>query len=196
MKPIELLPEDIRAAVREMGTFVDCSETDLMRIYRLAQEHSRRRVIEDIPAAKAMEREVVSVQLTASPAEVQALLVRHPFSGMPVVDDAGRVVGVVSEKDFLFKLEDQAFLTLKGRAKHLFGGQTKADRKAHAKTLDGIMSTPPITVTGEASLRQVATLLLERDITRGPVVDPDGKLIGIISQTDLLRVLHHHEEAV
>ena len=195
MKPTDLLPEDIHAAVREMGTFVDCSEADLMRIYRLAQEHTRRRALEAMPVEKAMSHKVVSVPSSASPTEVETLLIRHHFSGMPVVDEADRIIGVVTEKDLLFKLEDRALFTLRGWVKRFFGGQTKANRKAHAKTIGEIMSTPPITVTGGTSLGRVATLLLERDINRVPVVNAGGKLIGIISRADLVRVLHKQEEA-
>ena len=193
MKPIELLPEDIHAALKELGSFVDCSEADLMRIYKLAQEHTHQRALENIPARDAMHREVISVSASTSLADVEALLAEHHISGMPVVDDEQRVIGVVSEQDLLFKLENPTFFTLRDRVRHLFGDDS-AHRKAHADNLTELMSTPPVTVNDETSLGQVATLLLQRKINRVPVVDGADKLIGIISRADLVRVLHQQQE--
>jgi CBS domain-containing protein len=194
MKPIEILPEDIRAAVKELGSFVDCSEADLMRIYKLAVKHTHRRALESIPVRKAMCSEVISTTADTSLAEIEALLTQHHISGIPVVDDEGRVIGVVSERDLLYKLEDPRFFSLKDRLRHLFGDDT-AQRKSRASNLTELMSTPPVTVTEETSLGQVATLLLERKINRVPVVDAADKLIGIISRADLVRVLHQKQES-
>ena len=194
MKPIELLPEDIHAAVKKLGSFVNCSEAELMRIYKLALEHTHQRALENIPARNAMHREVISVSASTSLADVKALLTEHHISGMPVVDDEKRVIGVVSEQDLLFKLENPAFFTLRDRVRHLFGDDS-AHRKAHASNLTELMSTPPVTVSDETSLGQVATLLLERKINRVPVVDEADKLIGIISRADLVRVLHQQQES-
>lgn len=113
---------------------------------------------------------------------------------MPVVDDEQRVIGVVSERDLLFKLENPAFFTLRDRLRHLFGDDS-AHRKAHASNLTELMSTPPVTINDETSLGQVATLLLQRKINRVPVVDDADKLIGIISRADLVRVLHQQQES-
>jgi CBS domain-containing membrane protein len=177
-----------------MGTFVDCSEADPMHIYHLAPAHARCRVLEYIPVQQAMSREVVSVRASASVAEAEGQLLAHRIGGMPVVDDARRVVGVVSETDFLYKLEDRAFLGIKDRVRQLFGGAAKASRKFHADTVGEIMTALPITVTLDTPLGQVATLFLERGIKRVPVVDADGRPIGIVSRADLVRVLRDRGE--
>ncbi|MGH7610422.1 MAG: CBS domain-containing protein [Candidatus Dormibacteria bacterium] len=105
-----------------------------------------------------MTRAVITVRPEATVAEAAQMLGQHHITGMPVLDDHHRVVGVVSEMDIV--------------------GKTGA-------TVAEIMSADPETVGEEVRVSQAAQVMLERRIRRLPVVR-HGKLVGLISRTDLV----------
>lgn len=123
-----------------------------------------------------MTDDVVSVISLTSFKEVAKLLAQHDISGMPVLDDEDRVVGVVSESDLL-------------------GRQAAGHPDAGAPALSGaeftateIMSTPAVTVHAEESAPEAARLMTRSGVERLPVVDDEGRLVGIVTRRDLLRL--------
>lgn len=193
MSEPEILPEDLRAALRAMQVYVDITEGDLLKIYRLALDHAHRRLTEGILVEAVMHRDVVSVTTAVHPHEAEALLFRHQIGGMPVVDDEGRVVGVISETDFLYRLEDPELFTFMDRMKHYLH-RKEHHGKTHGDTVAELMSAPAITVQASEAVSRAATLMVERRINRLPVVDGTGHLVGIVTRADLVRVLHRQEE--
>jgi len=120
--------------------------------------------------------------------EVARLLVERRISGLPVVDDEDRVVGVVSEADLLVK-EQGPDAVPRGTLDRLFGesGQTRQLRaKAEARTAGEAMTAPAITIDGGASVHRAAAQMIERRVNRLPVVDA-GRLVGIVTRADLVR---------
>ena len=185
----ELLDEDFRAALKEMVGFVDISEEDLVQVYRLALAHAKRRLEGSMLVGQVMTREVISVPLDAHVHEAESLLFRHRISGLPVVDGEGRVVGVVSEQDFLYRLEDPGLFTFMDRLKHYLH-KKKYDRKVRGNKVEDLMTSPAVTVREDLPIHLAAMLLVEKKINRLPVVDAEGRLAGIVSRADLIRVLH------
>src|SRR5512134_1059034 len=98
---IEISDEDLRAALREMKTYVDITEEDLRKIYILALRHARERLAFNLHVKDVMTEKVITVRKDAELDEVARLLSDNRVSGLPVVDDNGSVVGVVSEADVL-----------------------------------------------------------------------------------------------
>ena len=139
---------------------------------------------------------VVSVQAATSFKQTVQLLQEHRVSALPVVDRDGRLLGIVSETDLALKEEH-----LPSEPIPFFeGGRHRAQRvKARGTTAADFMSTPVATVAPGASLNAAARLLHQRGVRHLPVVDHDGRLIGIITRRDLLRVFLrpdgdiHHE---
>lgn len=122
-----------------------------------------------------MTREVVAVPPGASLKDAAHLLVTHRISGLPVVDRDGRVIGVVSERDLLFKER----------------GEVDVDRTADRRKLEGhvvgdVMTMPPRTIEPWRTVAVAAKLMLDADVHRLPVVE-DGRLVGIVSRADLIR---------
>jgi CBS domain-containing protein len=117
---------------------------------------------------------------------VAAVMAEHGVSGLPVLDADGRVVGVVSEADLLYKEEDQDG---GGLPAALAGRRARAARaKAAADTAGEAMSSPAVTIGPDATVGQAARLLVHRGVKRLPVVDDAGTLVGIVSRHDLLSV--------
>ncbi|MCX5192356.1 CBS domain-containing protein [Streptomyces sp. NBC_00249] len=108
-----------------------------------------------------MTDEVVSVVGRTPSRDVARLLVEHDISGVPVVDEDDRVIGVVSQTDL-----------------HATG-----DLTARA-----LMSAPAVTVHAEQTVTEAARLMTRRGVERLPVVDEEDRLVGIVTRRDLLRV--------
>ena len=128
--------------------------------------------------------------LTTTPAaplrDVARVLVEHKISGMPVCDDEGAVVGVVSEGDILFK-ERGSTETHDGVLGWLLGSPSEWElEKARARTAGEAMTSPPITVAPYESASAAARRMTEECVNRLPVV-ADGRLVGILTRADLIR---------
>ena len=179
--------EDLRAALAELKTYVDITEEDLMKIYVLAVRHARVRRSTMVPVQTVMSEIVVSATRDMSLHEAARLLAEHKITGMPVVSEDNRVIGVISEADILFpegsKKEnaiDKLLRALRGKP-----GTVRPD----AERVEDAMNAPPITTLPDADIKEVAAVLDMHKIKRLPVVDHDGKLVGIISRGDIIRAM-------
>ena len=116
--PVEvtLSEGDIRAAMEAVPAYIDITSADFREIYHLAFEHALHRLSQAIRVGDLLERDVVTVQPDTPLPEVTALMIRHHISGLPVVDDAGHVVGIVSEHDFVTHARAEDGRTEIGRA--------------------------------------------------------------------------------
>ena len=133
-----------------------------------------------------MTRDVITVGPEATYREVVDTLVEHAVSAVPVVDADGRVLGVVSEGDLLHKVE--AVDEEHGPLAFVRPSRRVAARKAHGTVASEFMTSPPITASPSDSGVAAARQLDARDIKRLPVTDAEGRLVGIISRRDVLRI--------
>jgi CBS-domain-containing membrane protein len=182
-----LSENDLRAALLEMKNYVDVTEEDLKKIFEIALRHARERVRSMILVRDVMTRNVVAVSPTADLHETAHLLSENRISGMPVVDDNNRVIGVISEADLLILAGLQREHSFRDILRNLLGEPLLA-RKRGDKVKD-VMSFPPVTSKADDDVREVAKIFDERRIKRLPVVDDEGKLIGIISRGDIVRAI-------
>jgi CBS domain-containing protein len=133
-----------------------------------------------------MTREVVTVGNQASFKEIAATMAEHRVSALPVLDDDGRVAGIVSEADLLLKEE----FPEGPPGRRLFRGHRQRVERAKAAgdTAAGLMTAPAVTVGPDVSVTEATRRLHRHGIKRLPVVDPAGSLLGIVSRADLLKV--------
>jgi CBS-domain-containing membrane protein len=128
---------------------------------------------------------VVSVPRDAAYRTVVDLVVRHRFSAVPVVDDERHVEGVVSEADLLRKIEYAG----NDEPRWFDGHRRPGDRgKSRAGTTADLMSSPAVVVRRGTPIAAAARLMDAEQVKRLPVVDDAGRLVGIVSRRDLLRV--------
>lgn len=143
-----------------------------------------------------MTTDVATATPETSLKEAALELVRRRISGMPVVDDDGRVLGVISEADILAKEGDDR----RGGGGFLQWLLDPTDpwisARFDAVTVGEAMSRPALTITGNRPLAQAATTMLGEGINRLPVVDEDGKLVGLVSRGDLVRAFARPDEKI
>jgi CBS domain-containing protein len=132
-----------------------------------------------------MNPDVLTVRPETPLKEVAHRLVERGISGMPVCDENGRVLGVVSEADILYKERGEARKGA-GLLALLLEPHDDADRKIGARTAGEAMTSPAVTIEPNRRLAEAARVMLERGINRLPVVR-DGKLVGIVTRADLVR---------
>jgi len=139
-----------------------------------------------------MTSDVATVAPDTELRDVAALLVRKRISGVPVVAD-GRVVGVVSERDILFKERPST-----GMHRGVLGwlmDEGDLMLKIDARTALSAMTAPAITIGPARSVADAATLMLDEGVSRLPVVD-GRELVGIVTRHDLVRAFARSDEEI
>jgi CBS domain-containing membrane protein len=184
---VELRETDILEAMRAIPGYLDITPGDFKEIYRLAFQHALERLGREVTAAEIMTQEVVAVNPDTPVSEVAAAMGRRGVSGLPVVDAEHKVVGVISEKDFLSRMgvtEPQNFMSLVAGCLKTKGCVALPIKKALA---GDIMSSPAVTVAPDTPVRDIAAILTDRGINRVAVSDPAGRLLGLVSRGDIVR---------
>ena len=141
-------------------------------------------------AREAMTKDVITVGPEATVGEIAGLLVRHRISAVPVVSEDNRVVGIVSQTDLGHRSEMGTEKRRKWWLDVFADADTKAREyiKSHGLKAQDVMSRVVVSVSKDANLSEVADILDTHRIRQVPVMD-DGKLVGMISRTDLVRKL-------
>lgn len=177
--------EDLQAALKEMKSYVDITEDDLKRIYAIALRHASQRVAHRVMVRDVMTRNVIHVRENADISEVANLLSENRISGLPVVDRDEHVIGVITEADVLSMAGMKKEHVFRDILRHILGEPLPAHTKS--KSLRDVMSSPAITTGPESDIREVAMIIDEKRIKRLPVVDEQGRLVGLISRADIVR---------
>ncbi len=137
--------------------------------------------VRDVMTAK-----VISVRTDTPLKEVARTLAEHGISGVPVIDDTQRVIGVVSEADFLLKEQEPPH-----RPSPIFSwlfdrkAAERVEAKLHATTAGQIMTRPAITISGDQTLREAAATMTRNGVNRLPVLE-HGRLAGIVTRANLV----------
>jgi CBS domain-containing protein len=145
-------------------------------------------VIAMMTVGDVMTRSVVSVRSWTPLKEVAQLLIERRISGLPVIDDNGALLGVVSEGDFLMK--EQGAQAIRHRPLARIFGESRESRarlaKFEAVTAGEAMTAPAVTIASGRHIAEAAAVMTTRGVNRLPVVD-EGRLVGIVTRADLVR---------
>ena len=141
-------------------------------------------------AKDVMTKRVISVQPDTGVREVAKRLIEHAISGVPVVDQAGRLAGIISEGDLMRRPESETEHHRAWWLRMLLSPEQKAAEyvKTHGRCAADVMTKRVVTVAEGTTLEQVADLLQKHRIKRAPVMRGD-KMVGIVTRADLLHGL-------
>jgi CBS domain-containing protein len=143
-----------------------------------------------------MNTDVVAVHPEDDVEGLLRLMRKHELPGVPVTDHSDKLVGIVTEEDLVIREED-ADLRLPHHI-DLWGGVIYLEpikhyearlRRAFASTVSEMMTRDPVTVGPDDSVRHAARLIAQKRHNRLPVVDPEGKLLGVVTRVDVLEAL-------
>jgi CBS domain-containing protein len=149
-------------------------------------------------AADAMSPNPISLRADATVREALALLTEHDYSGAPVIDEAGRPVGVLSRSDLLVHDREKSDYLETNPREDVGPTRTSAGERLksgfHVERVDpalvrDLMTPTVFSVTPDTPIRQVVAEMLDLKVHRLFVVDVTGALIGVISPCDILRHL-------
>ena len=145
-------------------------------------------------ARDVMSAPVVTARAETPVKELAALLTTHRISGVPIVDDGGRVVGVVSESDFLTKLRRaEKHEGIRGTFERLT--DPEGERKSGARVASELMTSPAITADVGATVRDVVGLMTTQKVNRIPILDGTD-LVGIVTRANVLRTFMRSDAEV
>jgi CBS domain-containing protein len=144
--------------------------------------------------ADVMSRDPIVVQPETSLKEAIQILAERRISGLPVVDNTGKLVGVISETDLMWQetgVTPPAYIMFLDSVIYLQNPATyeRDLHKALGQTVGEVMSKNPITISPDKLLPEAARILNDRKIHRLPVLDSNGQVIGILTRGDIIRAM-------
>lgn len=193
--PLERLgidEEDLHRALQEFDSFLDITEGDLQKLYGRIVAQAARRRFTDITCADVMSRDLVTIQADTPLEEAWALLRYHKIKALPVLDTEQHVIGIVTLVDFLKRVDLKAYQDFPERLVNLIrpehSGYGAEQRKPLA--IAEVMTAPVLTVGASSHVIDLVPLLSDRGLHHVPIVDRDDRIVGMVTQSDLIAALY------
>jgi CBS domain-containing protein len=144
--------------------------------------------------ADVMSHDPIVVKAETPLNEAIKILAEKRISGLPVVDDAGNLLGIISETDLMWRETDvtpPAYIMILDSVIYLQNPATyeRDLHKALGQTVGEVMSKNPITISPDKSLKEAAKIMHDRKIHRLPVLDSNNQVIGILTRGDIIRTM-------
>ena len=184
---IELTDGDILDAMRHIPGYLDISTEDFRTIYHLAHHHAVGRLFGNVRADNLMQAGVVPLSPDMLLDEAAKALVQSNYKALPVVDANGCVIGILTENDFLRRLNVASFLEL---LLSMLDKAFELKHRCHETPVSKAMTTPAITIGKQAGFMEIIAAFQQHGGRSLPVVDSDGRLIGLLLRKDFLRAYH------
>ncbi len=143
----------------------------------------------DVKVSEVMRREIATVHPDSPVTQVVELLLDKDFTAVPVVDDQGKVVGMVSDNDLLTRGGMNVTISLKKATDLDYVRELHESLGSSNHKVSEVMTRDVVTVTPDTILGRAARLMVEKHLKRLPVVDSEGKLVGILGRLDVLNTI-------
>lgn len=182
---VAISEEDVIEAMSSIQGYIDITPGDFKEVYQAALRLAVKRLLTSLKAADLMTRTVHVVGREMSLADAADLLAQKRISGAPVIDRDGRIIGVVSEKDFLREMGFVTTPSFMQIATHCLHDRSCMICRLRNKFVGDIMSRPPITGFPEMTIGEISLLFQTNGINRLPIISEDGRPLGIVTRIDL-----------
>ena len=182
---VEILEQDVIEAMKAIQGYIDITPGDFKEVYQVAYDLAIKRMLTALKASDLMTQPVQMVNQEMALVEAAAFLAKKEISGAPVVNQEGKIVGVVSEKDFLKEMGFGATPSFMQIATHCLNNKSCMIGNLRNRTVGDIMTRPPVTGAPEMTIGEISNLFVVRKINRLPIISADGRPIGIVTRTDL-----------
>lgn len=142
--------------------------------------------------AEVMTKDPITVTRETSLTEAIRIIAEKRISGLPVVDENGKLVGVISESDLMWKetgIDPPPYIMFLDSVIYL-ENPARYEKEIHkvlGQTVGEVMTSKVISIRPEASVKDAARLMHEKHVRRLPVINEEGKVVGIITRGDIVR---------
>ncbi|MFO1421490.1 MAG: HPP family protein [Candidatus Competibacteraceae bacterium] len=177
--------EDVRAVLAGEPAMPDIGAAELRRLMARAEDTAINRVFGELDCATVMSRELVTVSSRQLAGDAWRLLRQHKIKALPVLDHIGQLVGVVTLVDFLKRIPIAGLQQDAHVLAAWLSGQS-----GHEPLIEDVMTGTVQTVREDQPLLELVPMLSDLGWHHLPVVDAGGKLVGMITQSDLIAGLH------
>jgi len=181
---------DLEAALKRHGEVVDVGTDDLDALLHEAEIQAYHRRFGEIRCADIMSRDVATISPQAPLREAWARLCAHRIKALPVVSEDRNVVGIITQTDFMENAawgpHGELHFGLGKRLRHAM-----RPRQGLKQTVGEAMSAPVRTANPETPIARLVPMMADAGLHHLPVVDADGRLAGIVTQSDLIAALYH-----
>ena len=183
---VGITEEDVYAAMKSVPGYIDITPGDFKELYCIAYSHAQKRFAASISAKDIMARRVVHVSPDTPMADIAEILSSSGVSGVPVVDPDLKVLGVLSEKDIFAQLASGETGNFMGIIARCLRAKGCVALPVKGLTAREIMTSPAVTVREHTTLLEILEVLAENTINRLPVIDSEGRLVGMVARNDVL----------
>lgn len=186
------LQEDYERALQSMGTFMDIEVNDLMTLAERAQYFASQRATESLKVSRIMSHPVRVVREQTTMSDAAHLMVTQRISGLPVVDNDDRLVGIITEADFLRGLGVPAhhptqnlWQTLEAMFGHL---AHHGEREGPEDPVAGHMVSDVVCTSPDHYVDDVIQLMKQHRVKRIIVCNDERHAVGMVTRSDLVRI--------
>ena len=183
---IDLSDEDILDAMQHIPGYLDITTGDFREVYEFAHRHAADRLLGGLRADRLMRTGVEPLPPGMMLDAAARKIVESGGKSLPVVDEDGRVIGVLTETDFLRRLNAGTFLELLLR---MVADSCEVSHRCHETPVREAMTAPAVTVRPQAGFRQIIAAFRRHAGRSMPVVDDNGRLAGMLLRKDFLEAL-------
>jgi CBS domain-containing membrane protein len=177
---------DLEAVLKRYEQVLDVSPSDLQTILKQTEMQAWRRRMGEISCADIMSRNLITAARDTSLRDAWSLLQRHKIKALPVVDGERRVVGVVTLVDFLKHARLDDYASMRDRLRQFLSGK----REGSSGQIGEIMSTEVETAHTSEHIATLVPKLSDGGRHHIPVVDDENRLVGMVTQSDLVAALY------
>lgn len=188
MQRIGLTHADLERAVRELDTFVDIQENELVQLYNLSVDHAFDRHI-GLSCGDIMSRDIVTVEFGTELETAWNQLRAHKIKALPVVDSFGRMIGILTVADYLRQMDDTTAAGLAVRLQGLLR-RTPGTHSEKAEVVGQIMTAKVYAARIDTPISELAHSLSERNMHHIPVLDDTRRVVGMVTQSDIIAALY------
>ncbi|MGA7179357.1 MAG: HPP family protein [Thiobacillaceae bacterium] len=185
---IGLTHEDLESSIKVLDTFVDVKEDELVQLYNLAVDHAFDRHV-GLSCGDIMSRDVVTVLFSTELEHAWTQLRAHKIKALPVVDNFGGLIGILTVADYLRQLDDT---TAAGLAVRLQGflKRTPGTNSEKAEVVGQIMTINVYAAHVDTPIADLVHNLSGKGLHHIPVVDDRRRVLGMVTQSDVIAALY------
>lgn len=179
---------DIESAMKKLDTFIDVQEDELIQIFRLAVEHAFERNV-GLTCADIMSRDLVTVNFGTDLEDAWNQLRKHKIKALPVVDGFNHLIGILTVADFLRQIDETTTAGVAVRIQGLLK-RTLGPTSEKAEVVGQLMTADVFTAKPETPISEILRQITSKSIRHVPITDDRNKVVGIVTQSDLLGALY------